>query len=107
MKQRPRRCFSEPEILAMWERWHAGESLNSMARDLDRGHSAVHGALARTAGLHPVQRKSSALWRSASRSGVSGSGGSTRNVPEGRNTRSATRAWMYGLKVTRSPKVCT
>ena len=49
MKQRPRRYFTEPEILAMWERWHAGESLNSIARDLDRGHSAVQGALARSA----------------------------------------------------------
>ena len=59
MKQRPRRYFTEPEILAMWERWHAGESLNSIARDLDRGHSAVQGALARSGGLRPVQRRRS------------------------------------------------
>lgn len=59
MKQRPRRYFTEPEILSMWERWHAGESLNSIARDLDRGHSAVQGALARSGGLRPVQRRRS------------------------------------------------
>ncbi len=61
MKQRPRRYFTEPEILSMWERWHAGESLNSIARDLDRGHSAVQGALARSGGLRPVQRRRSRL----------------------------------------------
>ena len=38
---------------------------------------------------------------------MSGSRGSTRNMPEGRNTTSATRVWMCGLKVTRSPKVYT
>ena len=61
MKHRPRRYFTEPEILAMWERWHAGESLNSIARNLDRRHSAVQGALARTGGLRPMQRKRSRL----------------------------------------------
>ena len=59
MKQRRRRYFTEPEILAMRERWHAGESLNSIARDLDRGHSAVQGALARSGGLRPAQRRRS------------------------------------------------
>lgn len=59
MKQRPRRYFSDSEILAMWGRWHTGESLNSIARDLDRGHSAVQGALARSGGLRPMQRKRS------------------------------------------------
>ncbi len=59
MKQRPRRYFTEPEVLSMWERWHAGESLNSIARDLDRGHSAVQGALARSGGLRPVERRRS------------------------------------------------
>ena len=61
MKQRPRRYFTEPEILSMWERWHSGESLHSIARDLDHGHSAVQGALARSGGLRPVQRRRSRL----------------------------------------------
>lgn len=47
MKQRSRRYFTEPEVLAMWERWHVGESRNSIARDLDRGHSSVQRAPAR------------------------------------------------------------
>lgn len=57
MKQRPRRYFTKPEILSMRERWHAGGSLNSIARDLDRCHSANRGALARSGGLRPVQRR--------------------------------------------------
>lgn len=35
MKLRPGRYFTEPEILARWERWRAGEFLNSIAGDLD------------------------------------------------------------------------
>ena len=45
--------------------------------------------------------------RSGSQSAVSGTGGRTRIVPDGRNAPSATSAWMRGLKVTRSPKICT
>jgi hypothetical protein len=37
MKQRPRRYFIEPEISAMWDRLAKGESVNAIARDLDRG----------------------------------------------------------------------
>ena len=52
MKQRPRRYISDSEM---------GETLNAMARDLDRGHSAVQGALARTGGIRPPARTRSRL----------------------------------------------
>ena len=56
MKQRKRRYFTAAEIAVIWDRWEKGESLNSIARDLGRGHSAVQGVLARTGGIRPAQR---------------------------------------------------
>jgi IS30 family transposase len=56
MKQRKRRYFTAPEIAVIWDRWEKGESLNSIARDLGRGHSAVQRVLARTGGIRPAQR---------------------------------------------------
>ena len=53
MKQRPRRYITEPEMALIWDRWEKGESLNAIARDLGRYHSAVQGALARTGGIRP------------------------------------------------------
>jgi len=61
MKQRSRRYFTEPEMAAVWDRWEKGESLNAIARDLGRGHSAVQGALARTGGIRPAPRRRSGL----------------------------------------------
>ena len=59
MKQRRRRYFTDSELEVAWDRWQKGESLNSIARDLDRGHSAVQGAFARTGGIRPPQRRRS------------------------------------------------
>ena len=56
MKQRKRRYFTAAEIAVVWDRWLKGESLNSIARDLGRGHSAVQGVLARTGGIRPPPR---------------------------------------------------
>jgi IS30 family transposase len=56
MKQRKRRYFTAPEIAVIWDRWEKGESLNAIARDLGRGHSAVQGVLARTGGIRPAPR---------------------------------------------------
>lgn len=61
MKQRPRRYISESEMALIWDRWRKGETLNAIARDLDRGHSAVQGALARTGGIRPPARTRSRL----------------------------------------------
>jgi len=40
----------------VWDRWENGESLNSIARSLERGHSAVQGMLSRTGGIRPAPR---------------------------------------------------
>ena len=56
MKQRKRRYFTVSEITVIWDRWEKGESLNSIARDLSRGHSAVQRVLARTGGIRPPPR---------------------------------------------------
>jgi IS30 family transposase len=61
MKQRKRRYFTAPEMAVIWDRWEKGESLNAIARDLGRGHSAVQGALARTGGIRPPEISRSAL----------------------------------------------
>ena len=61
MKQRRRRYFTAPEMAVVWDRWEKGETLNAIARDLGRGHSAVQGALARTGGIRPAQKRRSGL----------------------------------------------
>ncbi len=61
MKQRPRRYFTEPEMSLMWDRLAKGESVNAIARDLDRSHSALQGVIARSGGIRPRPRKRSRL----------------------------------------------
>ncbi len=61
MKQRPRRYITDSEMSLIWDRWEKGESLNAIARDLGRYHSAVQGALARTGGIRPTPRRRSRL----------------------------------------------
>jgi len=58
MKQRTRRYFTQPEMEEVWDRWESGESLNSIARSLERGHSAVQGMLSRTGGGISILAKS-------------------------------------------------
>ena len=54
---RKRRYFTQPEMEEVWDRWESGESLNSIARGLERGHSAVQGMLSRTGGIRPAPKK--------------------------------------------------
>ncbi len=61
MKQRTRRYFTQPEMAEVWDRWEQGESLNSIARSLERGHSAVQGMLSRTGGIRPAPKQRSRL----------------------------------------------
>ena len=61
MKQRPRRYFTQSEMAEVWDRWEKGESLSAIARHLGRYHSAVQGALARTGGIRPPERRRSRL----------------------------------------------
>jgi IS30 family transposase len=53
---RRRRYFTQAEMSEVWDRWETGESLNSIARGLERGHSAVQGMLSRTGGIRPAAR---------------------------------------------------
>ena len=59
MKQRTRRYFTQAELAGVWDRWEKGDSLNAIARDLDRSHSTVQGALARTGGIRPAPKRRS------------------------------------------------
>ncbi|MDH3750115.1 MAG: IS30 family transposase [Gammaproteobacteria bacterium] len=61
MKQRARRYFTQTEMTEVWDRWESGESLNSIARGLERGHSAVQGMLSRTGGVRPAPKQRSRL----------------------------------------------
>ena len=61
MKQRPRRYFTDSEMALVWDWWRKGESLNAIARNLDRRHSAIQGALARSGGIRPAKRRRSRL----------------------------------------------
>ena len=58
---RQRRYFTQSEIEEVWDRWENGESLNSIARGLERGHSAVQGMLSRTGGIRPAAKSRSCL----------------------------------------------
>jgi len=48
-------------MAAVWDRWENGESLNWIARSLERGHSAVQGMLSRTGGIRPAPMRRSRL----------------------------------------------
>ncbi len=61
MKQRPRRYFTDSEMAFVWARWRKGQSLNAIARELDRKHSTIQGALARSGGIRPAKRRRSRL----------------------------------------------
>ncbi len=61
MKQRTRIYYTEAQKAEMWDHWEKGESLHSIARLFDRGHSSVQGILAETGGIRPPARKRSRL----------------------------------------------
>ncbi len=56
MNYRPRICYTEGQKALMWDRWQRGESLHSIARLFDRGHSSIQRILAQTGGIRPPQR---------------------------------------------------
>ncbi len=61
MKQRPRIYYTEAQKSEMWDRWQQGDSLHTIARLFDRGHSSVQRILAETGGIRPAQRRRSRL----------------------------------------------
>ena len=61
MKLQPRIYYTETDTALMWDRWQKGESLNSIARLFDRGHSSIQRILTETGGIRPRQRRRSRL----------------------------------------------
>ena len=61
MKMRPRIYYTETDKALMWDRWQKGESLHSIARLFDRGHSSIQRILRETGGIRPRQRRRSCL----------------------------------------------
>ena len=56
MTYRTRNKYTAAQKGEMWERWQKGDSLASIARLFDRGHSSVQGILQRSGGIRPPQR---------------------------------------------------
>ena len=50
MKYRTRVYYSAEQRAEMWNRWQRGESINSIGRAFDRGHSSISGQLVRAGG---------------------------------------------------------
>ena len=61
MKQRTRIYYSENQKSLMWDRWQKGESLHTIARLFDRGHSSISRILSVTGGIRPPKRTRSSL----------------------------------------------
>lgn len=55
MKQPPRIYYADTQKALMWERWRAGDSLQSIAQLFDRNHSSIQRILAETGGIRPAQ----------------------------------------------------
>ena len=61
MKYRTRIYYSEAQKAVMWERWQKGDSLHSIARLFDRGHSSIARILSETGGIRPPKRIRSSI----------------------------------------------
>lgn len=59
MKYRTRIYYSEEQKARMWDRWQRGDSLATIARLFDRGHSSVQRILRETGGIRPPERRRS------------------------------------------------
>jgi IS30 family transposase len=61
MRYRTRIYYTEAQKALMWDRWQQGDSLTTIARLFDRGHSSVQRVLQEQGGIQPPQRKRSRL----------------------------------------------
>ena len=61
MKYRTRIYYSEKQKSQMWDRWEKGESLHTIARLFDRGHSSIQRIFLETGGIRPPARTRSTL----------------------------------------------
>ena len=56
MKYRTRTFYTEAQKSLMWDRWQKGESLHTIARLFDRGHSSISRILSESGGIRPQLR---------------------------------------------------
>ena len=61
MKYRTRIYYTEEQKAVMWERWQKGDSIHSIARLFDRGHSSIARILSETGGIRPPKRIRSSI----------------------------------------------
>ena len=61
MKYRTRVYYTTEQRAEMWDRWQRGESINSIGRAFDRGHSSIFGQFIRAGGIRPPARQRSWL----------------------------------------------
>ncbi len=61
MKYKTRIYYSAEQRVEMWDRWQRGESINSIGRAFDRGHSSISGQFVRAGGIRPLARRRSRL----------------------------------------------
>jgi len=61
MKYRTRVYYTAEQRAEMWDRWQRGESINSIGRAFDRGHSSISGQFVRAGGIRPPHRQRSRL----------------------------------------------
>jgi IS30 family transposase len=66
MKYRTRIYYTEAQKAQMWDRWQKGDSLATIARLFDRGHSSIQRILQENGGIRPPQRRRSELTLSLS-----------------------------------------
>ena len=70
MKYRTRIYYTAEQRAEMWDRWQRGETINSIGRAFDRGHSSIAGQFERAGGIrHPPRQRFwiSGLWRRPTR----------------------------------------
>src|SRR5512132_266095 len=115
MKRRPRIYYSASQRALIWERWRKGETLHQIARLFDRYHSSIHGILAESGGIRPIERQEISRGMVAGKSiraiaASLGRAASTisreirrNNGPDGyRASQAEQAAWDRGCR----PKVC-
>jgi len=61
MKYRTRIYYTAEQKAEMWDRWQRGETINSIGRAFDRGHSSISGQFERAGGIRPPPRQRSRL----------------------------------------------
>jgi hypothetical protein len=61
MKYRQRIQYTEADKALMWDRWQKGDSLGTIGRLFDRGHTTVQRILQESGGIRPVPRRRSRL----------------------------------------------